>query len=95
MPKLIIQVPCFNEAQALPVTLAALPRVVAGFDAVEWLGTELLRRGLESQPVPVRESRPARTQRGEASLSWVSQHGHRWMHDYRTALHRPLFPYAG
>lgn len=35
--KLIIQLPCYNEAEALPVTLAALPREVPGFDAVEWL----------------------------------------------------------
>lgn len=35
--KLIIQIPCFNEAQTLAVTLAALPRHVAGFDCVEWL----------------------------------------------------------
>jgi glycosyltransferase involved in cell wall biosynthesis len=35
--KLIIQIPCLNEEQTLPVTLADLPREVAGFDAVEWL----------------------------------------------------------
>lgn len=35
--KLIIQIPCFNEADTLPVTLAALPRKVAGFSTVEWL----------------------------------------------------------
>jgi glycosyltransferase involved in cell wall biosynthesis len=35
--KLIIQIPCLNEEEALPVTLADLPRSVPGFDAVEWL----------------------------------------------------------
>ncbi len=35
--KLIIQIPCFNEEQTLPVTLAALPRRLEGFDEVEWL----------------------------------------------------------
>jgi len=35
--KLIIQIPCFNEAQSLPRTLADLPRQVPGFDRVEWL----------------------------------------------------------
>jgi glycosyltransferase involved in cell wall biosynthesis len=35
--KLIIQIPCFNEAEQLPATLADLPRSVAGIDAVEWL----------------------------------------------------------
>jgi glycosyltransferase involved in cell wall biosynthesis len=35
--KLIIQIPCFNEADQLPQTLADLPRDVDGFDVVEWL----------------------------------------------------------
>jgi glycosyltransferase involved in cell wall biosynthesis len=35
--KLIIQIPCYNEAGSLPVTLRELPREVPGFDAVEWL----------------------------------------------------------
>lgn len=35
--KLIIQIPCFNEANALPLTLAKLPRQVDGFEKVEWL----------------------------------------------------------
>lgn len=35
--KLIIQVPCLNEAMTLGTALATLPRRVEGFDAVEWL----------------------------------------------------------
>jgi glycosyltransferase involved in cell wall biosynthesis len=35
--KLIIQIPCFNEQDQLPGTLADLPRAVEGFDEVEWL----------------------------------------------------------
>ncbi len=35
--KLIIQIPCFNEEEQLPVTLGNLPRQVEGFDSVEWL----------------------------------------------------------
>ncbi len=35
--KLIIQIPCHNEAAALPVTLRSLPRTVPGIDTVEWL----------------------------------------------------------
>jgi glycosyltransferase involved in cell wall biosynthesis len=35
--KLVIQIPCLNEAMHLPATLADLPRAVPGFDAVEWL----------------------------------------------------------
>ncbi|MGL3606260.1 glycosyltransferase family 2 protein [Rhizobium sp. G187] len=37
MHRLIIQIPCLNEEEALPVALARLPRKVAGFDVVEWL----------------------------------------------------------
>ncbi|WP_250628517.1 glycosyltransferase family 2 protein [Pinirhizobacter soli] len=35
--KLIIQIPCYNEAGTLAIALGALPRSVPGFDAVEWL----------------------------------------------------------
>jgi glycosyltransferase involved in cell wall biosynthesis len=35
--KLIIQVPCFNEAETLPQTLADLPRSVPGVDVIEIL----------------------------------------------------------
>lgn len=35
--KLIIQIPCYNEASTLAITLAALPKKVPGFDVVEWL----------------------------------------------------------
>ncbi|MDR6642668.1 glycosyltransferase involved in cell wall biosynthesis [Luteibacter sp. 1214] len=35
--KLIIQIPCLNEEATLAIALEALPRVVAGFDTVEWL----------------------------------------------------------
>lgn len=37
MKKLIIQIPSFNEAASLPVTLAALPKQVDGYDSVEVL----------------------------------------------------------
>jgi glycosyltransferase involved in cell wall biosynthesis len=35
--KLIIQIPCLNEEDQLPVSVPALPRHVPGFDVVEWL----------------------------------------------------------
>ncbi|NIA30781.1 MAG: glycosyltransferase [Actinobacteria bacterium] len=35
--KLIIQIPCYNEAQTLPVTLADLPKKIDGIDDVEVL----------------------------------------------------------
>jgi glycosyltransferase involved in cell wall biosynthesis len=35
--KLIIQIPCLNEADTLGIALNALPREVPGFNTVEWL----------------------------------------------------------
>ncbi|MEM6946145.1 MAG: glycosyltransferase family 2 protein, partial [Pseudomonadota bacterium] len=35
--KLIVQIPCFNEAETLPQTVADIPRDVPGFDTVEVL----------------------------------------------------------
>ena len=37
MKKLIIQIPCLNEAATLPATLADLPRSIAGIDVIETL----------------------------------------------------------
>ncbi len=35
--KLIIQIPCYNEEENLPVTLRELPREIKGIDKIEWL----------------------------------------------------------
>jgi len=35
--KLIIQIPCFNEADTLSIALSHLPRHIEGIDEVEWL----------------------------------------------------------
>lgn len=35
--KVIIQIPCYNEAETLGATLVALPRALPGVDEVEWL----------------------------------------------------------
>jgi glycosyltransferase involved in cell wall biosynthesis len=35
--KVIIQIPCFNEEDSLPITLRELPRQLTGVDKVEWL----------------------------------------------------------
>ncbi|MFN9376785.1 MAG: glycosyltransferase family 2 protein, partial [Novosphingobium sp.] len=37
MTKLIIQIPCYNEAESLPETLVALPRRIPGIDTIEFL----------------------------------------------------------
>ena len=35
--KLIIQIPCYNEEVALPVTLSQLPKEIEGIDEIEIL----------------------------------------------------------
>lgn len=35
--KLIIQIPCYNEAQSLPTTIASLPSQIEGIDEIEYL----------------------------------------------------------
>jgi glycosyltransferase involved in cell wall biosynthesis len=37
MTKLIIQIPCLNEADHLPATVADLPRTLPGIDVIEYL----------------------------------------------------------
>jgi glycosyltransferase involved in cell wall biosynthesis len=51
--KLIIQIPCFNEAAQLPATLADLPRSVPGIDKVEWL---VIDDGSSDQTIAVARS---------------------------------------
>lgn len=35
--KLIIQIPCYNEEETLPIALSKLPRQIEGFEIVQWL----------------------------------------------------------
>ena len=37
LPKLIIQIPCYNEEQTIGETIAALPRELPGIGVIEWL----------------------------------------------------------
>ncbi len=48
--KLIIQIPCYNEAETLELALSKLPREVEGIDTVEWL---IIDDGSEDQTVQV------------------------------------------
>jgi glycosyltransferase involved in cell wall biosynthesis len=54
--KLIIQIPCYNEAETLAVALSALPRKVPGFDVVEWL---VVDDGSTDETVKVAQERGA------------------------------------
>lgn len=51
--KLIIQIPCFNEAQTLPETLAGLPRQIPGIDCLETL---IIDDGSQDETVAVAQS---------------------------------------
>jgi glycosyltransferase involved in cell wall biosynthesis len=48
--KLIIQIPCFNEENTLPATLADLPKAIAGVDRIETL---IIDDGSEDRTVEV------------------------------------------
>ncbi len=48
--KLIIQIPCLNEADTLPATLADLPRAIPGVDVIEYL---IINDGSRDQTVAV------------------------------------------
>ena len=62
--KLIIQIPCFNEEDNLPETLADLPREVDGFDTVEWL---IIDDGSTDRTVQVAR---------DCGVDHIIQHGH-------------------
>ena len=51
--KLIVQIPCYNEAETLGITLAELPRSLPGFDQVEWL---VIDDGSQDDSLAVRAS---------------------------------------
>jgi len=52
--KVIIQIPCLNEAETLPIALGELPRTLDGVDEVEWLivddgsSDDTIRKAIES-----------------------------------------------
>ncbi len=48
--KLIIQIPCYNEAETLPITLRDLPRALPGIDDIELL---VVDDGSQDQTVEV------------------------------------------
>jgi glycosyltransferase involved in cell wall biosynthesis len=53
MVKVIIQIPCYNEANTLGITLDELPRQLSGVDKVEWL---VINDGSQDATVEVAKS---------------------------------------
>lgn len=53
MPKLIIQIPCYNEEATLGVTLSELPRQLPGITSIEWL---IINDGSNDKTVEVARS---------------------------------------
>ena len=51
--KLIIQIPCFNEEQTLPITFDQLPRKIEGIDEIEYL---IINDGSKDKTVEVAKS---------------------------------------
>lgn len=62
--KLIIQIPCFNEAQTLPQTVAALPSEIPGIDQIEVL---VIDDGSSDNTAEVA---------GEIGVDYIVQHSH-------------------
>ncbi len=67
---------------------------VRGVAAVDRLGEELRHRGVDVGRLPAPRRAPA-GHRDQAPLSWVSQHGGRWLRRYQDAHEPGLFRSAG
>lgn len=51
--KLIIQIPCYNEEETLPITIADLPRHIDGIDEIEYL---IINDGSKDRTVEIAKS---------------------------------------
>lgn len=76
--------------EIVPVLVDDHGRRRNGVDAVEWLGAELVRRGIDLEEPPA--APPAATPRHDlVDLGWASEHGNRWMQARREAFAPELF----
>lgn len=78
----------------VPLLLMEDTAPLVGAAAAEWLGAELLARGVEDTPLPRAGIEPRDAVEVE-SLSWVSANGNRWMEAYQRSHRAPLFSRAG
>ncbi len=81
--------------QVVPVVVVEGRAPIIGEAAVAWLGEELVHRRVDVGRLPAPVVPAARPSTGLASHSWVSQHGNRWLRDYRQAHAQSPFPRAG
>ncbi len=81
--------------EIVPVLVIDASAPMFGHDAVDWLGAELVRRGLSGRPVPGYEPPRVRDPLHLASPFWISQVGNPWLRDYQRAHREPLLPPAG
>ncbi len=67
-------------------------RRMNGVEAVEWLGSELVRRGLDPDGAALyRDEQPRPPRRRDlVDRYWAAEHGNRWMTERRDALAAPL-----
>lgn len=65
-----------------------------GVAAVDRLGEELLRCGADLSRGPAARRAAAR-RTDPTPLSWVTQHGNRWLRAYQATHEAPAFPHAG
>lgn len=72
--------------EVVPVLLAGDADPLFGVDAVEWLGAELLARGLDPNDVPPMSSPVGSApRRDRPSMTWVSEFGGSWVRDHQRA----------
>ena len=71
--------------EVVPLVVLDGDRRLYGVEAVEWLGSEVVRRGIDPAPAGRRGTTPASGTRDLADLPWVTQNGGRWMSARREA----------
>lgn len=77
--------------QVVPALLLDDGRRLRGVEAVEWLGSEVARYGIDPGLLGQVAPLPEKPRKDLADLSWASEHGNRWMQARRTALSGELF----
>lgn len=79
--------------EVVPALVLEGTRRVLGVAAVEWLGAEVVRRGLDPDGAALyRDATPEPHPRDLVDRYFASEHGNRWMRARRDALAPELFP---